>query len=59
MTTRANTLSLLERRYGRTDAEALGRLHEVAADHGTIDADDVAAIADELGLPRAHLAGAG
>lgn len=58
MKTRANTVSLLERRYGRAGAEALGRLHEAAADHGTVDADDVAAIADELGLPRAHLAGA-
>ena len=58
MTTRANTLSLLERRYGRAGAEALGRLHAAAADHGTVDPADVAAIADELGLPRAHLAGA-
>ena len=48
----------LERRYHRGATEALDRLRRAKAERGRIGPEDVDRIADELGLPRAHVYGA-
>jgi NADH:ubiquinone oxidoreductase subunit F (NADH-binding)/NADH:ubiquinone oxidoreductase subunit E len=51
------TVSELERRYGRRGDAVLARLREAKAARGRIDSLDVEGIAAELSLPRAHVAG--
>jgi NADH:ubiquinone oxidoreductase subunit F (NADH-binding)/NADH:ubiquinone oxidoreductase subunit E len=48
----------LERRYGLAGTSVLERLREVKAKSGRITPGDIARIADELSLPRAHVHGA-
>jgi NADH:ubiquinone oxidoreductase subunit F (NADH-binding)/NADH:ubiquinone oxidoreductase subunit E len=48
----------LERRYGLPGTDVLERLREVKRQSGRIESADVARIADEVGLPRAHVHGA-
>src|SRR6266536_836884 len=49
------TVSELERRYGRHGDAVLARLREAKAARGRIQRDDVDRIAAELELPRAHV----
>jgi NADH:ubiquinone oxidoreductase subunit F (NADH-binding)/NADH:ubiquinone oxidoreductase subunit E len=55
---RGGTVIELERRYGLAGTSVLERLREVKSESGRIAPEDVARIADELGLPRAHVHGA-
>jgi NADH-quinone oxidoreductase subunit F len=48
----------LERRYGLAGTSVLERLRRTREERGRISGEDVAQIADELGLPRAHVHGA-
>jgi NADH-quinone oxidoreductase subunit F len=48
----------LERRYHRGATEVVDRLRRAKAERGRIGPEDVDQIADELGLPRAHVYGA-
>jgi NADH:ubiquinone oxidoreductase subunit F (NADH-binding)/NADH:ubiquinone oxidoreductase subunit E len=48
----------LERRYERPGIEVLERLRRSKAGTGRLERADVARVADELGLPRAHVNGA-
>ena len=48
----------LERRYERPGIEVVERLREAKAGTGRLGREDVARVADELGLPAAHVNGA-
>ena len=48
----------LERRYGRHGTRLLERLREAAEGSGGLTGEDVARVAAEAGLPRAHVHGA-
>jgi len=48
----------LEARYGRRAHEVLARLRSLRDAHGRIDPADVDAVAEAVGLPRAHVNGA-
>jgi NADH:ubiquinone oxidoreductase subunit F (NADH-binding)/NADH:ubiquinone oxidoreductase subunit E len=52
------TVTELERRYGRPAEEVLDRLRRVKASRGRIAAEDVDRVAAETDLPRAHVNGA-
>ena len=48
----------LEARYGRRAHEVLARLRSLRDEHGRIEPADVDAVAEAVGLPRAHVNGA-
>ena len=47
----------IERRYGRTGRRVLDELRAARAEHGSVEAADVTMVADDTGLPRAHVHG--
>src|SRR5437588_3345385 len=47
----------VERRYRRTGRRVLDELRAARARHGSVEAGDVTAVADDTGLPRAHVHG--
>jgi NADH:ubiquinone oxidoreductase subunit F (NADH-binding)/NADH:ubiquinone oxidoreductase subunit E len=51
-------VAVLDRRYGRRGIEVLDRLREAKRRRGRLEREDVARVAVELGLPRAHVNGA-
>lgn len=58
MSARSTAIVDLERRYGLAGTSVLERLRRVKEKQDRISAEDVARIADELELPRAHVHGA-